>query len=719
MRYVVLAILLQAGGKPVDRVDAFFDRIDAHVAKLGRPAGVAELAKALGGDLDRVRGFLATLDLEPYAGVLKGAEGTLATRAGNSFDRALLAAELLKPSKVRFAVGPGKAELRRAERPKTTLPAGAVSKRDAKKDRERREALWKRVDDGVAALEALLKDKAIELGGAEKAIEGDVCRLEIERDGIWSLVEGGPIEARERSERLPDAYLHTVEVFARLERNAKSEEILKVQYPTKELYGRPLTFQVVPAPGEGGLSRAYADRAGLKAAPLAGLRGVKRWVPCVRLGTGGQYGKAFDLDGKVWSIDASKNFAMADGDVVGNRVAGMLRRGGGEVAAPTALWWGLRRRAPGREAETWEREVVDLTGFGKPRVALPKLDAAQSDRFRLALLGTHEIRAHLGGIDAAEGILRVRRSLEPWRRFLKAMRDQKRGRVAFDRAIREFEREKGAWIAFEVLRGSFLRDLEARSGATSFLPTAGLAVLHSEFMTVGDRLKLRESIDLVDLPASGATARFRLALGVLDTELELETCTCRPKMLNTASLVRSAGAKLLLLTKPEEADALAFKETAKARVKADLAAGKLVAAPAAEIDGEAVWWRIDPKSGSALGIGETGYGQTATEYWLTVHEQLKETYAIGEVLYCYLTSIWNNPVTWDAEVGIVAPPALLKEIIKCIPVCDALGKVFDFPEDTDPLAPFIGESIEGEMTLDANDACEKGEEFADRMLSSD
>jgi hypothetical protein len=722
-----LFVCLVAGSsaQQADRIDALFARIDAHVAKLGRPAGTAELAKSLGGDPERVRAFLAAIDLEPYAGVLKGPEGVLATRAGNSFDRALLAAELLKPAKVRFAVGPGAPALKRAARAKSVLPAGAAAKTDWKKAAEKREALWARVDGNVAALSALLQAKGVTLGGPEAAAERDVCWLEVERQGAWAPLEDAPGEARERFDAIPAGYLHRVEVFARLERSVKGEvkveEILKVEYPTKDLAGLPLTFQVVPAPGDPGPARALAAGNGLKAAPLEGMRAVRRWVPSVRLGRGGQYGKAFDFDGKLWSIDASKGFSMAAGDVAGDRVAGLLRggRGGAETGAPTALWWGLRRHAPGRPAETWEREVVDLAGFGQPRRAIAKLDAQQADRLRLAFLGVHEVRAHLGGIDAAEGVLRIRRSLEPWRRFFKAARDQKRGRIPLEKLLQAFEREKPAFTAFEVLRGSFLRDLERRAGARSFLPAAGLVIVHSEFVPVGDRVKLRESFDIVDLQAAvegPEAARFRLALGVLDTELELETCTCRPKMVNTASLIRAAKPELRCLVKPEEADGLGFKPAAKARVKAELAAGRVVIAPSAEIDGEAVWWRIDPKSGAALGIGETGYGQTAVEYWMEVHDRIKDSYAIGEVLYCYLTAIWSHPVTWDASAGIVAPPALLKEILKCIPVCDGLGKVVDFPDVDDPLTPFVGESIEAEFTLDANDACEKGEEFLDNVL---
>jgi hypothetical protein len=99
-----------------------------------------------------------------------------------------------------------------------------------------------------------------------------------------------------------------------------------------------------------------------------------------------------------------------------------------------------------------------------------------------------------------------------------------------------------------------------------------------------------------------------------------------------------------------------------------------------------------------------------------VHDRIKESYGIGKVLYCYLMAIWNNPLGWDESAGVVASPKLMGELLKCIPICKGLKKVVKFPEDTDPLAPFIGRSIEGELKLDAHDACKAGEDFLDKVL---
>jgi hypothetical protein len=65
-------------------------------------------AKALGPGLDPAFTFVRdAVRYEAYAGILRGASGTYATRAGNAVDRALLLARLLERNKIptRFAIG--------------------------------------------------------------------------------------------------------------------------------------------------------------------------------------------------------------------------------------------------------------------------------------------------------------------------------------------------------------------------------------------------------------------------------------------------------------------------------------------------------------------------------------------------------------------------------------------------------------------------------------
>ena len=89
--------------------NALIDAADAAADALPPEAWeVDALAAQLGGDRDAAFAFVRdSIRYEPYAGVLRGAEGTLAARAGNAYDRALLLKALLDTMGMttRFAFG--------------------------------------------------------------------------------------------------------------------------------------------------------------------------------------------------------------------------------------------------------------------------------------------------------------------------------------------------------------------------------------------------------------------------------------------------------------------------------------------------------------------------------------------------------------------------------------------------------------------------------------
>jgi hypothetical protein len=114
---------------------------------------------------------------------------------------------------------------------------------------------------------------------------------------------------------------------------------------------------------------------------------------------------------------------------------------------------------------------------------------------------------------------------------------------------------------------------------------------------------------------------FRLAQGVVDTLAEYLVLG-GGEAVNAHSVLARAVAEnspLILLTADDSA-ALASIEagpTEKAAIEADLARGFAVLAPARAValagKPAFAWWRADPRSGAALGIGAEGQGQSLTE----------------------------------------------------------------------------------------------------------
>ena len=130
--------------------------------------------------------------------------------------------------------------------------------------------------------------------------------------------------------------------------------------------------------------------------------------------------------------------------------------------------------------------------------------------------------------------------------------------------------------------------------------------------------------------------RLRLEQGVVDSNLESLLVTGRPPeeggvKVNTADLfarseaqgvkwvtVRGAGAEAALAGVSLGADV-------RQRVKDDLAAGYAVVVPTKPVDVGGVkaggWWRVDPRTGNALGMTEAG-GATFAEYALQITASL-------------------------------------------------------------------------------------------------
>src|SRR5262249_23557683 len=110
----------------------------------------------------------------------------------------------------------------------------------------------------------------------------------------------------------------------------------------------------------------------------------------------------------------------------------------------------------------------------------------------------------------------------------------------------------------------------------------------------------------------------RLEQGVIDTNLEsamLSGCGLLHSAAETFSAAGNDPKQWVVLRGPEDPalGQLSASPDAKNRIAADLKAGAQVIVPRSSGAGFLSWWRVDPNSGTTLGMGENGWGPSMAE----------------------------------------------------------------------------------------------------------
>jgi hypothetical protein len=142
-------------------------------------------------------------------------------------------------------------------------------------------------------------------------------------------------------------------------------------------------------------------------------------------------------------------------------------------------------------------------------------------------------------------------------------------------------------------------------------------------------LEIHEGIDIVanDIAVFSEEGidsfAIKLEQGVLDTNAEVEPIMDEKWIVNTAVIFersRDQGIDWILLKDIEGSDweRVQLPPDVKARIEQEISEGFLAYVPerAVMVDNKSVsgWWRLDPVTGGAIGLGETGLGQATTSY---------------------------------------------------------------------------------------------------------
>jgi len=616
----------------------------------------------------------------PYRGSLREDKGVLMDRVGNSLDRALLLAALLKGSGHEVRLSHAQLDAGLAEslltkirtRPvagdqPATRPTGedllAVSARKYQIDEpamrgtlakavSRSSDVYQTVARRVVQQAPMLRTAAgrtKDQASADRATAVEAMRdhwwVQWHDGGAWTDLDPLPADAKPGVALAPaqqttdpaalsDEQRQQVVVRVVIERwkDQKAQEVpvLEHAFRPSALVGREihLNHYAPNWPGDFNAADSANIQQRLKTAVLA----QHEWVPMFIVGSEPVMQSSFTDAGDV-NEKPNLNPASREGGGVTGSGQGVLDAFGGNASPPapagavTAEWIEYETRIPGEAPRRVRRDVFDLIGpaaRAAGKAAQPAPDDAQRLRRGLALAGQTDIllcgcrpsAPYLTGI----GI----ESLLANQKLFVALAGEDPALANPTTARPLVEQMKPMIGELEDL--AYVRLLLSRYRDGEFVGRPNILTRHIHaHPNAAGQIVGCQAIDIVEneigvRPGFDANAfDVRLAQGVIDTNLESALLTGCGQLHSAAETFAAAGndaGKWITLrdAKDPALAQIALSPDAKARIADDLAAGCAVVVPKAPGAGFTSWWRVQPATGTTVGMGENGWGPSMVEY---------------------------------------------------------------------------------------------------------
>jgi transglutaminase-like putative cysteine protease len=584
---------------PVDTDAAIDDALATADALPDTTWEIDALAQTLEGD--PVAAFRVVRDgirLEPYPGILRGPQGTLAARAGNAWDRALLLRSLLDSMGIpaRFAFGElddataGVLVGRALEPAPDPLPeAGALAATTLPL-----EALATRARRDHALLRAALDDAGVAIGDAPRedlvAETRPHAWVQVEQDGAWldldpSLPDaavGHPLtEATMVSDVMPDDAYQAVTVELRVghlaDEGPTTQTVLSQRLTAAAAGDAEIFLYFTPEGGGGLLSGPSTDTL----------------VPQLMVDREAQPGTPFSV--------------AADGS------GGFLGLGGGGPAL-TDVWLTITREAPGRAPLVTEMPIIDRVpdDMDPASVTLDALEPlAVTDTGPAALGGVRHLVVSTGGLSPREAAIGRAGALAFVGTDLldaAAAAEQPLGELLWPIAVAD---EQVALASERLLVPAL-----SEPGVVAPVIDRPRLSLFSVTPDPDSADRIATSIDLVADEVRTVTsedadpadvARRRLWYGALDCPLETEALLqsaawAEPDGITLASASLSMGLPLNVLD-----DVSALPSGSPRSLAAALGSG-LVAVVPGDPSTATTWWTVDTADGSTRAIVAPGLG---------------------------------------------------------------------------------------------------------------
>jgi hypothetical protein len=702
---------------PEQKQQAYKDEVDALQSRLTRLQSYLDgFPKALT-DVEALAQTLPTpqaafefvrdqVAFEPYPGVMKGAGATLLTRGGNSLDRALLLAAVLKqngvPAKIahgklspeqaqnllqQIAASPGSVEqmirsvAAHAPDVKLTDNQQEFGKRLEEGGQQAGSDLRDAVDKNLPAIQAAVKKAVAPSGSAANR------QLEVLADHYWvqATVEGHDTDfdpsltSAAVNQKLTDAaetldpeslaeplfqHLRFRLVGEFLEKGSlQTTELLAKEFKATDLFGKNLRLVI---------------------APLTHKTKENRFQAALLAGDDRTDSQVFRLSGQASAGgDQSSNQGSGVDTGAGKAAGGLLGGlGGEEEAAPAPKPEPKAKPAATAGGPVLARLFLEVTSTGPhleeahyQRVILDRLDGSKA-QIEPALADGQVVRPLL--IQAWDGAISMGSTSLVYVLNTQLARMQDMQSVEQKARARAYLGESfgladlpGPALPSELTDYFFSSDvarfvLGKRDAprAKSYYERPRLAFFRHGFavrgwLKPGGALRFTEGIDLFNAPFqfvgdSDDALRLAMETGIADTALE--RLTVKPdRSFNTVPLFAAAsgqGVSILTIT-PQQGTALAGVAVPPAIrnvLAGELALGQTLVLPAGLVKLGSVptfgWWSVDPATGVALGKMELGGAQAMVEY-NEMNERMEKweeifTKFYGGVMRCYMMALGEN-----------------------------------------------------------------------------
>ncbi|HSI35195.1 MAG TPA: hypothetical protein VK986_16570 [Tepidisphaeraceae bacterium] len=456
------------------------------------------------------------------------------------------------------------------------------------------------------------------------------------------------LDAADLARHVPADAVHEIEVRVVVEQalkgQLKEQVVLKHAMRPAELIGRSVELSNVPITGTGLPNPLNTKPAEQPTKYKAAVLTHAQWLPTLALGKHRVSQRSFRDDGELNDSPKMENAAKignAAGGIMGGFSGGLTGDTGqaAERGVLTGEFLEYEFRSPGRKPVTVRRTVYDAIGPAArvakkvPATVTGKWTDAQKLDRGLTLLGRVEMLPLVCELSPASIEHAFARAVANNSRTALAMAKDGDVRKRTDVAAKIEQLDA---LPGELHTAALFRHALSPQKANLFVdrPNLFTQISRPGFDAGGQLVEVRVfdvvANELAVLPGAKVDGfKARLEQGIIDTiaeDLALNgatpaTADARTKsMANAARLFNAAGA--LDLATVRSADdaayrAMALEADVRARIDATLAGGYAVVLPKQAITAEGAarvgWYRVDPATGTSLGVADNGYHAAMTQ----------------------------------------------------------------------------------------------------------